>query len=588
MSVVAISLMSGTGWGWRRKVTLTVGAALTIGSTVLPAAGQESWSPSVSRVAQAEGGAADNAGESEDAAPQQDSAAQAPPPFFIDEFRVDGAVSMAQADVETAVYPFLGPNRTAEDVDKARAALEKAYHEKGFQTVSVSVPAQNVESGTVVLAVTEGRVGNLRVKNSRYHDIERIKEKAPSLKEGTLPNFNTVTEDIIALNQWPDRRVTPALRAGATPGTIDVDLNVEDKLPLHASVELNNRQSPNTAPLRLNTNIKYDNLWQLGHSLSVSYQVAPERRDDAEVITGSYLARVTDWTSVLVYGVDSKSDVATVGGMNIVGPGQVFGARAILTLPTKEGFFHSLSFGLDYKHFGQIVELGSESFSSPITYYPGVIAYSATWQREQSLTQANVGTTFNLRGPGSGFDEFDAKRFYADSNFFHFNADVQHTHQLPEGYELFAKAQTQIADGPLVSSEQMSVGGADTIRGYLESEAIGDTGVSGSVELRTPELGQFVRKALQDARAVDDSGAELPTIISDWRMFGFFDVGTVKIHEPLDEQQTTFTLWSFGVGTRFKLLEHFDGSVIYAVPMVDQGETAAADPRVLFSVSGSF
>lgn len=592
LSVLETGPSFGVGGRAYRGVALTAAAVLTLAGIIDRAAGQDGWSTNVSHVAQADASqdtAVDGAVGATEPAPQQVEAPPAPAPtFFIDEFRVDGALSMVQADVEAAIYPFLGPNRTAGDVDKARATLEKAYHDKGFQTVSVSVPAQNVESGTVVLTVTEGRVGNLRVKNSRYHDIERIKDKAPSLEEGTLPNFNTVTEDLIALNQWSDRRVTPALRAGATPGTIDVDLNVEDKLPLHASVELNNRQSPSTTPLRLNTNIKYDNLWQLGHSLSLSYQVAPERVDDAEVVSGSYLARITDWTSVLVYGVDSKSDVATVGGMNIVGPGQVLGARVLLTLPNREGFFHSLALGIDYKHFGQVLELDGRSFSSPITYYPGVVAYSAVWQREESATQAGVGATFNLRGPGSDFDEFWTKRAYTDSNFFHFNADLQHTHQLPEGFELFGKAQAQIADGPLVSSEQFSLGGADSVRGYLESETVGDTGIVGTVEVRTPEISQWLQKALHGETATDESGGKPPNLFSDWRLFGFVDAGAVMIHEPLPDQTSNFTLWSYGVGTRFKLLEYFDGAVTYAVPMTDEGETMATDPRMLFSVSGSF
>jgi hypothetical protein len=43
------------------------------------------------------------------------------------------------------------------------------------------------------------------------------------------------------------------MRVGATPGTVDVDLNVKDQLPLYA--ELNNRFSPNTTPLRLITTL---------------------------------------------------------------------------------------------------------------------------------------------------------------------------------------------------------------------------------------------------------------------------------------------------------------------------------------------
>ena len=77
------------------------------------------------------------------AAPPAAPAPATPARFDIDEYRVEGADALPQIEVEEAVYPFLGPNRTADDVEKARAALEKAYHDKGYQTVGVSVPQQN-------------------------------------------------------------------------------------------------------------------------------------------------------------------------------------------------------------------------------------------------------------------------------------------------------------------------------------------------------------------------------------------------------------------------------------------------------------
>jgi hemolysin activation/secretion protein len=118
--------------------------------------------------------------------------------FDIDDFAVQGADTLPEIDIEEAIYPFLGPNRTSDDVEKARAALEKAYHDKGYQTVSVSVPEQNTQRKVITLKVTELKVGRLRVKNSRYFDLDKIKDKASSLKEGSVPNFNNVTKDIVA------------------------------------------------------------------------------------------------------------------------------------------------------------------------------------------------------------------------------------------------------------------------------------------------------------------------------------------------------------------------------------------------------
>jgi hemolysin activation/secretion protein len=507
--------------------------------------------------------------------------------FDIDDFAVQGAETLPQIEIEEAIYPFLGPNKTPDDVEKARAALEKAYHDKGFQTVSVSVPQQNALSKMIILKVTELKVGRLRVKNSRYFQLDRITSKAGSLKEGTVPNFGEVTKDIVALNQWPDRRVTPALRAGVTPGTVDVDLNVEDKVPVHASVELNNRQSPNTTALRLSSTVHYDNLWQLGHSLSFTYQVAPQRPGDAEVFSGSYLARVQDidWLSVLFYAVKSSSNVATVGGTNVIGPGQIFGSRAVITLPTRENLFHTLSAGVDYKHFDQTVKLGGDGFSSPVTYYPVVANYSATFSAENSTTQFNAGITYNLRPLSDGIVTFDTKRFNASPSFTHFNADVSHTHELPEGFQLYGKVQGQVADGPLVSSEQFSVGGLDTVRGYLESETLGDNGVVGNLELRSPNIGDMLQKQMKNETG---QGPARFTVFNDWRFFGFTDAGIASILRPLPEQQSRFDVWSYGVGARFKMFDYLNGTLVYSVPMVSQTYSAARNPRVNFRIWGEF
>ncbi|WP_245329202.1 ShlB/FhaC/HecB family hemolysin secretion/activation protein [Bradyrhizobium centrolobii] len=505
--------------------------------------------------------------------------------FDIDEYRVEGADNLPQIEVEAAVYPFLGPNKSAQDVEKARAAVEKAYHDKGLQTVSVAVPQQDAQRGFVVLKVTENRIGRLRVKGSRYFDLDNIKSSAPSLKEGSLPNFQSVTKDIVALNRWPDRRITPALRAGVAPGTVDVDLNVEDTYPLHGSIELNNKQSPSTTPLRNIISMRYDDLWQLGHSMTWTYQFAPMNPKDAMVVSGSYLARTEiDWLSVMVYGLSSDSSVATVGGSNVVGPGQVVGGRAVLTLPSKGELFHTLSLGVDYKDFKQTLRLGSDAFDSPVTYVPLVGTYGATWQGEGRLTQLNATITAGLRGIGSSRDEFDAKRFDATASFITLHADISHTQDFAGGFQLYARLQGQAADQPLVSSEQFSLGGQDTVRGYLESEVLGDYGVAGTLELRTPNLAQYLEQKLPNPL-----GDPIKyNAFDDWRFFAFADAGNARIHEPLPDQQSHFDLASYGVGMRMKSLRYLNSIVFVGMPLTSQQVTVANHPRFGFRVWGEF
>ena len=81
--------------------------------------------------------------------------------LYIREFRVIGSHQLDRAEIEKAVYPFMGPERTPEDVEQARAALEKAFQDKGFQTVNVQIPQQTGKRGIVFLQVICIRIDNI-------------------------------------------------------------------------------------------------------------------------------------------------------------------------------------------------------------------------------------------------------------------------------------------------------------------------------------------------------------------------------------------------------------------------------------------
>jgi hemolysin activation/secretion protein len=487
----------------------------------------------------------------------------------IDEYAVKGNHLLSELDIDTAVYPYLGPGQTVQSVDAARAALQKAYADKGYQTVAVQIPPQHVTGGVVVLQVVEEPVGRLHVVGSRYFSLNKIKAQAPSLAPGQVPNFKKIKHDIIALNQWPDRQVTPTLQAGTQPQTVDVNLNVKDSLPLHGSLSLDNRYSADTTPLRIDGSLTYDNLWQRGDTINLAFQVAPQRTADALVFSGSYLARLpnVDWLSLLLYGLTSNSDVSTVGSTNVVGKGQVIGVRALATLPGGTAFFQTLSAGIDYKHFDQFVTLSGASLPSPITYYPITASYGASWQGDSGTTQLDIGPTFNIRGFGSNPQTFDNKRYDSESNFIYLRGDLSREQDLPRGLQVYAKAQGQISDEPLVNSEQFSLGGQDTVRGYLESEVLGDDAVAGTLELRSPPLAQYVSP-----------------VITGWTVFLFGEAGEAKILDPLPEQQASFSLASVGVGTRVELADHLSGTVDVALPLITSVVTQADQPRVEFRV----
>jgi hemolysin activation/secretion protein len=493
--------------------------------------------------------------------------------FDILEFAVEGTSVLTPGEIESAVYPFLGPDKSTADIEEARAALERIYHDRGYESVVVGIPQARSADGVVRLQVTEYRVGRLRVRGARYYAPSDIKEQIPALAEGSVPNFSEAQRQLDDLNRRDpvNRQITPSVRAGVAPGTVDFDLVVEDELPLHASLEINNRQSPDTKRLRLNTTLRYDNLWQLGHSISFGNQVAPERPDDSLVYSGSYLAPVpgVPSLSLMLFGFKSDSDVATVGGSTVVGKGQQIGGRAIVLLPPRQRYNHRLSAGVDYKDFEETTNVVADQIDSPITYYPFSISYNGEHSGEDSTTDGGAELVFSFRGLGSDTNEFDQRRFGASSQFIILRGFGSNTYTLPADAQVFTRFHGQVGNGPLVNNEQMSIGGLDTVRGFLESSALGDYGLNGTVEVRSPSFAKHLAAA-----------------VNEWRVHVFFDGGRVGLFDALPDQENRFDLASLGWGTRLQLLNYLYGSFDMGFAVLNQGVPDDDEARFQFRVWG--
>ena len=493
--------------------------------------------------------------------------------FDVEAYDVDGDKLLTTDEVETAVYPYLGPGQTASDIEKARAALEKVYRDRGFSSVVVNLPRQTVSDRIVRLEVTEATVGRLRVTGARYFSPDAIKREAAAFQEGQVPNINAAQKEIAELNRDPDRRVNPILRAGVVPGTVDVDLKVSDTLPLHASVELNNDHNQFTTPLRILSTLRYDNLFQLDHSVTFTYGVAPENRSDSEIFAGSYLAPIANTPiSFLVSGYNSNSNVATVGGTTVLGKGYSVGFRAVYQLPRVANLTQSFSFGLDYKNFDETIQVPSTTTTdAPVEYFPISAAYNIRRDGEKVTTSASLTVTAGAQGLGSSTAQFEFTRLDARPNFIHINLDAAATETLPRGFVASQHIVGQLSDGPLVSSEEFAGGGFASVRGYLQSEAVGDEGVTGQLELVSPTLrSSFTR------------------VFDNFRVFTFVDGGSVWVLQPLAGQSKYFALASAGVGLRIALLAHVSGDLALAVPFISGAATRADRPRATFSLKSDF
>ncbi|QXQ05301.1 ShlB/FhaC/HecB family hemolysin secretion/activation protein [Sphingosinicellaceae bacterium] len=507
--------------------------------------------------------------------PPAPPAAVAAATFDVLAIAVSGNTVLPPAEVEALVYPSMGPGKTATDIEVARAALQAAFEKRGYATVSVIIPEQSVDSGTIQLEVQAQAIGTVTVAGGKRTTADWVLKRAPSLAAGTVPDFTAVQRDIVGLNRSADRKVSPAVTAGVAPGTVDVVLNVADKLPLHGTLEVNNFSSVATSDLRVAASLRYDDLWGRGDSISVSAQTAPRRSKDGTVVSGNYLARVGG-IQLMAYGVYSDSDIAVVGGTSVIGRGTIFGGRAIVPLSQSAGFYQSLTAGLDWKKFKEDVRLGADRDSAPIEYFPVTVGWRGDWTGDRVQSNAGLTTVFGVRGAGDDAVRFDYKRYGAKPNFFIVKAELGQTRTLGD-FEVYAHAGAQWSPDPLISNEGFSLGGMESVRGLYESEALGDWGIAAQSELRLPELSSLFGTA---------GGAGKP--VGSLRVVLFADGGTAGIHRPLAGQERRWTLGSTGVGVRFKVFNYLNGAGDFGTPLVDGPDSRSGSLFARFRIWGEF
>ena len=476
------------------------------------------------------------------AASAPEAAAEAEPRFEIMEFVVEGNTVLPVTTIERAVYPHLGPARRFEDVEAARKALEQAYRDAGYGLASVDIPEQRADSGVIRLVVGEGRVARTRVVGSRYFSQGYILERVNAAAEGQVPHLPTLQAQLLDVNRSADRRVAPVLRPGADPGSTEVDLNVTDSLPLHGSLSLNNQASRNTSGTRLVAALNYDNVAQRDHSLSLQAVVSPEQPGEVQVVSASYsMPRGPAGLAALSFSAtrsDSKV-FAGVGDTRLFGKGNIFGVRRSVVLEVAEQSFQLLTMGAEYKDMVDSVQAGvGAGFDTPITYLPLSLAWTGAFRlpaERMGGGEWQLGSTLSggLRGLVNEQQEFANKRYQAQAQYFLLKLDARHNRTLPWwGLRLRAQAEMQLAPAPLISNEQFVLGGANSVRGYLEAEAVGDQGLRGSLQLSTPDLAARLGWPL----------------LASASLHAFIDGAVAELRRPLPGQDSRFALLGAGFG----------------------------------------
>jgi hemolysin activation/secretion protein len=414
--------------------------------------------------------------------------------FEIKRFDVQGNTLLEPALVQGLVSEFAGPGRDFSYVERALAALQGAYRERGFSLVKVVLPEQELNEGVVHISVVETRIGQVRVAGNDFHDAANVRHSLPSVVEGAIPNTDALSANLRMANENPSRKVNLQLQSGDAPGIVDAVVQVEDSKDWTASALLDN--SGNDASGRTHVTAQYQNfnVGGLDHVFTASYTTTPDEPSKMSVYgAGYHIPLYSLGDSLDFYGTYSNVDAGVVSAglldLTVSGAGTVFGTHFNHELRRIGSYESQLTLGFDRKSFRNDVAFMGTQLGSDITVNPLSLSYAAEWALPAGRLNFYLTAVRNIPGGSQASDaNFTASRLRATADYALLRYGVGFARPLPRDWQMRVTLNGQATDDALVSGEQFGVGGATSVRGLQEREISNDRGFSANAELYTPNL----------------------------------------------------------------------------------------------------
>lgn len=456
----------------------------------------------------------------------------------------EGVVTSAIPLLDTEAFrqkiqPYLGETLTMKKIGEMVKITIMYYRGHDRPVVDVIVPEQEVTNGVLQLLVIEGRLGQIDVEGNEYFSDENIRSKI-RLEPGEPIRASKLLADVDYLNTNPFRYVRPVLGPGEEVGETDLTLQTEDRWPYRVYWGYEDTGSRTTRLDRYLFGVNMGNVG--GKDIELGYQFATNHRWDGIGVHSAYLRlplpnrhKFAIYSSLACY--DARHE-----GVDFQGNSWQISPRYIITLPTWNNYRHEVQFGFDFKRTNNDLKFQHflELYEGTVDTTQFVMEYSGNAQDPMgvtSFTVANYWQPGSISSKGQQSDYIQT-RAGTDSDYFYTNLSLERLWWLPEDFELVNRFIGQLASSRLLATEQLGLGGYNTVRGYDEREVNTDAGLMVSVELRTPriKLGQFFNRPDMENRI---------------QFLTFWDYGQGHNRKSVVGEDRNIELQSVGVGMRY-------------------------------------
>ncbi len=392
-----------------------------------------------------------------------------------------GVQAVPVSALQQAGAEFVGAPATATTLAALRQRVQQVYTARGLSLVSVLPPALLPDSeGLVLVRVNELKVSLVEVIGAKDR---RALSRLPALAPGQAPQFEALTRQLFLFNDNPRRKAALDFTPGADEA-LTARVTITEQAPTYGSVVVDNTGSRQTGEGRLRLSAGHADL--LGRGMVGEAQITTSF--DGRTVRqglGRLSVPLLSTGGTVDFSLDhSRSELGSVLAFNSISgrsTGVQLGYRhALLRASDRERF---LTVGLNQRQYDDVYDFAGINLGSSVATRPLTLGYSAL-ARGRWVTQVSLGLTGNIPGGGDNARaNYAASRFGATPQWLRGNASAFALRPLGAGWQLSARLQGQYSGDALISGEQFRTGGSGGLRGLIEGEVAGDSGLGGGVEL---------------------------------------------------------------------------------------------------------
>lgn len=490
-------------------------------------------------------------------------AAAPAPKFYLRRVVLEGDVTFPPEIFQPLIKRYLDREIDSEGLKKMNNALEAEYRTRGYLAV-IYAPPQKVQDGTITLRVVTSRMGTLSVDGNEHFGAGRTKFYWRIPKNEVL-KIDKINQSVMHMNDNPDRRVRPILKAGKEPKTTDVVLKVEDRLPMHAGFSFDNKGVKTTGKNRPGFTARHNNLM----GLDDIFLIGTAFGTSFGALYMSHLIPITSFGTRLIWGF-SHSHVTPekeLEGLGISGLSQTYSISVRQKIFRTERRSLDFFVGLDFKEKVTRV-LNAVSIWDRLR----VFSTGLDFQSMDSMGYWfwGVGVDFGVSPHGDGFLMTSRQ---AESNFIKYGMNAERRQKLFKGTYGIVRGSFQVSPDKLTPQEEIFLGGADTVRGYPESDYGADQGFYVQNEFWVPLF--FVPKTWRLPRFNMALHEQV-------QFLGFVDYGYGTLHGPSPTEGRTGTLLGTGAGINVNLSQHASARVEWGVALADHPVTEGGISQLHF------